>query len=368
MAEFGAHLNQNASSERPTIFEVIAQESMTSVLRPAVNYALKIIASSRPDRLGWLWRYGEELYTALDLMVQNYFLRKYGGSFSEHFYGLKRAPCEASHPWTLPVRTTSITARTILSDKQRYLSLLALVVVPYLRLKMDQYFNRLKEENLHANTAYSPRRQALVLHIKKILLSVYPFLHCVWESTFLGYQMLYMFSRCDSHSPLVHWIGLKLQRLSKEDILAQVVHKDIFFPFVGKKWKDLIISLPLAIPNILAKMLANGLPLLVFFLKFMEWWYSSENSQTVTMVTQLPIPPPPPKPKPAEYGLSLPSHPAQCPLCAKVRTNPTALSTCGYVFCYPCIYRYLGQHGCCPVTHLPSTQQQLVRIYVSDDM
>ena len=70
--------------------------------------------------------------------------------------------------------------------------------------------------------------------------------------------------------------------------------------------------------------------------------------------------------QPAQHGIKLPPHPAQCPLCKKVCTNPTALSSSGYVFCYPCIYKYLNQHACCPVTHLPSASKQLVRLYVDD--
>ncbi len=35
------------------------------------------------------------------------------------------------------------------------------------------------------------------------------------------------------------------------------------------------------------------LPLGVFGLKFLEWWYSNERSAVVRMVTSLPLPPPP---------------------------------------------------------------------------
>ena len=35
----------------------------------------------------------------------------------------------------------------------------------------------------------------------------------------------------------------------------------------------------------------NLLPLGVFSLKFLEWWYSAERSTTVKMMTSLPVPP-----------------------------------------------------------------------------
>jgi len=37
----------------------------------------------------------------------------------------------------------------------------------------------------------------------------------------------------------------------------------------------------------------NSFPLLVFSLKFLEWWYSAERREAVKMLTVLPVPPPP---------------------------------------------------------------------------
>ena len=51
----------------------------------------------------------------------------------------------------------------------------------------------------------------------------------------------------------------------------------------------------------------------------------------------------------------LPEDSKACPICLEELTNPTALQT-GYVFCYPCIFRWVqdGQEdpakGCCPIT------------------
>lgn len=297
MAEYGAHLNQSASTERPTFFEVIAQESMTSVLRPAVTYALKVIASYRPENLGWLWRYGDEIYVILDYALQNYYLKRYGGTFSEHFYGLKR--CSNSKlssqavNYGLPhVRHTP----SKLSDKQRFMSLLTTVVIPYLKLKVDQYFNKLREDCSNSGS-YTPRRQRFLQHMKRVFLAAYPFIHCTWETVFLCYHIVYMFSSSVAHSPLLHWIGLQLQRLSRQDILQEVYKDEVLLQLKGETFLGKIFLLPSSLSSIVVKVIANGLPLIVFFLKFLEWWYSSENSSTVVSVTQLPIPPPPPQPK-----------------------------------------------------------------------
>lgn len=298
MAEYGAHLNQGASSEGPTFFEVIAQDSMTSVLRPAITYALKITASSHPDSLGWLWRYGDEIYSMLDYTLQNFYLKKYNGTFSEHFYGLKRLSIWTSQSSPQidgsAQNTGGSVSQSKLTDRQRYYSLLTIVVIPYLKLKLDQYFERLREDTGEA-VSYVPRRQKFLQHLKRIFVTVYPFVHCTWESIFLCYQLMYMFSSSTTHSPLLHWIGLKLQRLSREDILAQTMEGKALYLPTGQSWLNKLYALPSTLNSLLVKVLANGLPIIVFFLKFLEWWYSSENSHTVAAVTQLPIPPPPPQ-------------------------------------------------------------------------
>ena len=135
MAEFAAHLNQGTTNANPTIFEIVAEESMASVLRPAVSYAFKVLASSNPDRWGWIWRLGDELYLCFDYIAQNHYLKNFGGSFSEHFYGLKRVSSVGKGK-----------NGEGLSSFQKYLSLVMLVVVPYAKLKLDELFERTREE------------------------------------------------------------------------------------------------------------------------------------------------------------------------------------------------------------------------------
>lgn len=60
--------------------------------------------------------------------------------------------------------------------------------------------------------------------------------------------------------------------------------------------------------------------------------------------------------------------PGQCPLCdRRPQRSPTALATSGYVFCFSCIVHHIQKapHGqaVCPVTRLPASLHQLVRIY-----
>lgn len=122
--------------------------------------------------------------------------------------------------------------------------------------------------------------------------------------------------------------------------------------------------------------LSTSLSLGVFFLQFLEWWYSSDNQSAVKALTSLPAPPPPlhlqqeqssqdPLPIPANHGRrTQPSTDNRnCPLCQRLRTNPTVLSTSGFVFCYRCIYTYVKANRRCPLSSYPTELQHLIKIY-----
>lgn len=110
----------------------------------------------------------------------------------------------------------------------------------------------------------------------------------------------------------------------------------------------------------IAVSLSTGLSMGVFFLQFLEWWYSSENQTTMKSLTSLPTPPPPLHLEDQDTVLT---HRKLCPLCRKARGNDTALATSGYVFCYRCIYTYVKTNHRCPLTGYPSELQHLIKIY-----
>lgn len=112
--------------------------------------------------------------------------------------------------------------------------------------------------------------------------------------------------------------------------------------------------------------LSSSLSLGVFFLQFLEWWYSSENRDTVKNLTSLPAPPPPLHLRRDCGKDDGPGGGADCPLCRGPRTNATVLSTSGFVFCYRCVYAYVKANRRCPVTGYPTEPQHLVKIYAPE--
>ena len=117
------------------------------------------------------------------------------------------------------------------------------------------------------------------------------------------------------------------------------------------------------------------LPTSIFFLKFLEWWHASDFARQLAAKTAASIELPPPRAVPPPYKgqdegesgyrdgqerqgrklVALPEDSGICPICLEEVTNPTALQT-GYVFCYPCIFRWVQDgeddpsRGYCPIT------------------
>lgn len=350
MAEFAAHLTSAADHGRPSFFEVLAHESLTATLRPALSHFLKFLAEKNPARNGWLFQYSDEIYAILDLILQNHFLAKTYGSFSENFYGMRRVPLKGSGDPSSGLR------------KIHHLkSLIFLVLVPYLKLKLDNLFGRWKEAT---RSGSSPSTSAMI-RLQKIFVRVYPFIHMTWEGTFLIYQMRYLFQSINIHSPYMHLAGLKLVYLSPEELSAPSVKdsQDFHLMSLSSKFQHGCKKLL----GLIAITLSQGLSVGVFFLQFLEWWYMYGDHQIQVAFSSLPIPSPPSDKLEGGVKHLLPEKKSRCPLCQRERTNDTALSTSGFVFCYPCIFTYVKKHKCCPITKYPTSLDQVTKLYPPTD-
>lgn len=141
---------------KPSIFEIIAQNSLNDTLSPAAqklftvnlpkfdravnnNRAFKVLATNFPSKFGWLCDNHDEIFFVLNGILQSHYITRYGNvfinfscplvkvnflgaSFAENFYGLQRIPIDANKT---------------LSNFDRSLSLITLLVFPYLRRKLE---------------------------------------------------------------------------------------------------------------------------------------------------------------------------------------------------------------------------------------
>ncbi|XP_037665214.1 peroxisome assembly protein 12 isoform X2 [Choloepus didactylus] len=197
----------------------------------------------------------------------------------------------------------------------------------------------------------------------RAFLAAYPFVNMAWEGWFLVQQLRYILGKAQHHSPLLRLAGVRLGRLTVQDLQA-LEHKPAEVSVmqhvsVSEKIKS---ALKKAVGGV-ALSLSTGLSVGVFFLQFLDWWYSSENQETIKALTALPTPPPPIH---LDYNADSPLLPKMktvCPLCRKTRVNDTVLATSGYVFCYRCVFNYVRSHHTCPITGYPTEVQHLIKLY-----
>ncbi|XP_039978733.1 peroxisome assembly protein 12 [Xiphias gladius] len=361
MAEAGAHLTSTAVTEQPSIFEVLAQESLMEAVKPALRHAVKVLAESNPSRFGFLWRRFDELYLLLDLLLQNHFLIHCSASFSENFYGLKRVSDGREFPVHLGLRR-----------KSHWRSLLLLCLVPYFRAKLEASLEQQRDEEDFSIRLAQTRSQRLY----RAAVAAYPYVSSAWQAWVFCQQLLFVFGVARTHSPLLWLARVRLARLNAQDIKNMELKTSNTGSPADKSLVQRVWWLMSQAVRGVAVSLSTSLSLGVFFLQFLEWWYSSDNQSTVKTLTSLPAPPPPlhlreerscgdspfvsaKQSKDAQLG----SDGGNCPLCRRLRTNATVLSTSGFVFCYRCIYTYVKANHRCPVTGYPTELPHLIKIY-----
>lgn len=340
MAESATHLTSAIFTTKPSIFEVLAQDSLMNTIRPALKHAIKVLAETKPDKFAWMLRFYDEIYTILDLILQNYYLHSHSGSFAENFYGIKRIACQKDQKQ----EDTKLPRSCLLK------SILCLVILPYIKHKLDFMFEELR----HKINTGRLSQNTLLCKLYKAFVAVYPYVHMVWEGSFLVYLISYMFGKSKWHSPFVRLSGVELVHQQEEDL--QSTHIQSSEVWQGLSLNNKLLFACKTAVNLTAVTLSTGLSVGVFFLQFLDWWYTSDNNAPSLLAMPTPDPPK------SDVDETLPPYDI-CPVCLKRRTNDTALSVSGFVFCYPCIYEHIQQYSSCPVTSYPARKEHLIKLY-----
>ncbi|RKP15308.1 Pex12 amino terminal region-domain-containing protein [Piptocephalis cylindrospora] len=353
-------------AQRPSIFEIVAQEEMRGMVRRALRYILVKYATRYPRYLLRAAQHFDETYGLLLLLLERHHLREWGASFSENFYGLRR-----SRP------APDGTVRNLESKDIRR-SLLFLILVPYLTHRLDEaYEDEASRSTLglpagsETSRANEPtwRRQC-----RRLLRATWPTIHLIIHGSVPVYTLAYAFQLTDFPSLWYHLTGQYLRRAGAEDLQAdetRIKERALArtlalsrLPFLPRTLKRIGYLLQGAMG-----FLRVALPMGVFFLRFLEWWYASDYSRALST---RPIPPPPSPLLPASSSdedteglhVPLPEDPKTCPLCQKPRVNPAALPS-GYVFCYPCIWKWVEDRATCPITQTPTQPEAIRKLYLS---
>ncbi|KAJ7179427.1 cyclin-dependent protein kinase inhibitor [Mycena filopes] len=340
---------------KPSLFELVAQEQLRDLLQPALKYVLAVFAQRYPRYLLRIVNRHEEFYAAIMLFVERHYLRKHNASFSENFYGLKRR----RRPFIETVRAKAavggIPPGENLRAQEIWRSLIVLVGVPYLRAKAQDYYEELGGGvNLDLDGQPDLRRVTRDPGLlRRIFKAIYPWLNTSFELWLLVCNIGYLFGQTPFYRPWLSWIGIDLRRLGVEDFSPRR-------PRTPLAW---IRRLIFASPQTLLDSLRLLLPTAIFFVKFLEWWYSPGSPARSFSTSPLGPAVPPPRmlpPHPQGIHFDVQSY-GRCPICMDGLKNATALPS-GYVFCYRCAYDHVEEHGKCPVTLLPARTWQLRKV------
>ncbi|XP_049405583.1 peroxisome biogenesis protein 12 [Solanum stenotomum] len=380
---------------RPTFFEMAAAQQLPSSLRAALSYSLGVLALRRPF-IHKILDYEDECFALLTLVLETHSLRTTDGSFAESLYGLRRRAVKIKVKGDNkgPDAREEIN-HTGLEKRQKVLSVVFLVILPYLRSKLHSIYNKEREAALQASlwgtederfgdtdyfdgggnsivsTSSSDTeesvRDRLRKKIRKIVAACYPWIHAGNEGLSFAYQLLYLLDATGFYSLGLHALGIHVCRATGQELMdtssrISKIRSRERERLRGPPWLKAVQSALLSCAYGVLDYAQTGLIAAVFFFKMMEWWYQSAEER-MSAPTVYPPPPPPPPPKVAKEGIPLPTDRTLCPLCSQKRANPSVVAVSGLVFCYSCVFRYVSQYKRCPVTLMPATVDHIRRLF-----
>ncbi|TDZ29201.1 Peroxisome assembly protein 12 [Colletotrichum sidae] len=398
--EFMTALRGSFDDQKPSLFELISEQQLNSLLPPTIRYLLTVATQRYPRYLLRALNSFDELYALCMLVVERHYLKTRGGSFTEHFYGLKRE--KALHA---EIPRASATAPNIVRDTLKlttrdvWLNLAVMVGIPYLRRKLDEGYEVNAPRALlgAAYTQMPPNptlKQRFLHYYRWFLRNVYPSVNAAYYFALLSFNLAYLFDNSKYHNPFLWLIGTRVRRMTGADYQAidALTSGGAGATKPGKPpgWRSLFSPRELG-PKVLGS-LSLLLPMSIFALKFLEWWHASDFAKQLSRKASETLDLPPPvtsglggakggggegakggkgkgKGKDTETGedaasvvpaaetapiatpsllpiftVPAPDDSALCPICEEDIVTPTACQT-GIVFCYSCIHRWVeGVH------------------------
>jgi peroxin-12 len=383
---------------KPSLFEILAEQQLAALLAPSVRYLLAITTHRYPRYLLRILNNFDEVYALLGIAVERYYLRTFGGSFTENFYSLKRERVVNIKGGEIKRTQLAVPAevreRLKLQGADIWKNLAVLVGVPYLKRKLDESYDiHIAPSASLLGPQYADRdalppnptfKQRTMWYYKWFLRNVYPSVNAGYYFSILAFSLGYMFDQTKYSSPFLWLINTRMRRMGEADFraieAASEAASKAATAAAGRPGQGLsgILSPRTLYPRLLSS-LRILLPTSIFALKFLEWWHQSDFSRQLSRKAAegLELPPPivsgmelAPTSKPttsnSQYNtanssakrsppissttylpiLTVPPPPSSdlCPICLHPIQNPAACQT-GYVFDYKCIFQWIqGNH------------------------
>ncbi|KAF2703668.1 peroxisome assembly protein 12 [Pleomassaria siparia CBS 279.74] len=405
--EFLPSLQNGIDDLKPSLFEVLSEQQLASLLPPSLRYLLAISTHRYPRYLLPVLNSFDEVYALLMLLVERHFLKTYGGSFTENFYGLKRARVLRVKGGEIPRAqlgaSESVREAAKLGNGDIWKNLAVLVGMPWLKRKLDEGYDIHAAHSNILGPGYNRDRdglrpgasikERLMFYYKWFLRNIYPSVNAAYYFSMLVFNMAYLFDGSKYHSPFLWLIGTRIRRLGEADYRAieLATQPNKVGPARPGEGGSMFTPRNMArsiTPRLLSSMRIL-LPTSIFALKFLEWWHASDFARQLSRkaAENIELPPPilppsirqapPSKAKLSDSSagakrplssssssekakrpdppissktllpiLTVPTPPDSrlCPICTLPITTPTAAPT-GYVYCYTCIHRWVdGTH------------------------
>ncbi|KAM0792084.1 hypothetical protein ACM66B_004788 [Microbotryomycetes sp. NB124-2] len=382
--EFLSDVGGGQDRGRPSFFELAAQEQLRDLLDPVVRYVLSVFAQRHPRYLLRIVNRHDEFFALVMFAIERHYLKAWGASFAENFYGLKRRKVLTGASGSSSDQTKAAIALTGKSDKlgprEIRASLAALILLPYLRSKAQNLYEQLGggvDSDLFSDSPASQRsvlinqRQTLATRLKTLLRTMFkrswPILNLAYEVYLLSYNVRYIFDKTPFWRPWLSWMNVEVRRMSADDYRAanKTSATLLSSPFARHHQTGLRPSLSTIVqrslkllPLVLFEGLKVLLPTSIFFFRFLEWWYSAQGGSSRLRRSKgvggsggerALRAPRSSNVDSNKTGEEQTTKRGECCVHKGPIVNVTALPT-GYVGCYKCLFAHVQEFGTCPVT------------------
>ncbi|KAI4165435.1 MAG: hypothetical protein LQ342_000844 [Letrouitia transgressa] len=294
-------LEQGFDQHKPSNFELLSEQQLSSLIPPSLRYILAVATHRRPRYLLNVLNSFEELFALLMLVVERHFLKTYGGSFTENFYGLKRERVlriKGGEALRAGLGAPHLMRETLrLKDRDIWKNLAVVVGLPYVKRKLDESYE------IHApptailgyncNRDMLPHdatlRQRMIYYYKWFLRNVYPSVNAAYYFSLLTFNLAYLSDNTKYSSPFLWLIGTRIRRMSDADYraiaLAETTPVSPPHQRGRRRGQSTSIWNPATFSAIYSRLLPALkllLPTSIFALKFLEWWYASDFARQLS--------------------------------------------------------------------------------------
>ena len=387
---------------RPSFFELMAQDQLATLLKPAVRYVITVLAQRHPRYLLRIVNNFDELYALLMLAVDRHYPRTWNATFTENFYGLarRRRPGVSTDKTASAVSPATLRASQVLTPRQINLSLFFLIGLPYLSAKLNDYWEHIgggvdddsddifgDAQPRAAASSLSRTRETRWQRAKRQFEDAfrkgYPYAQVLWQLWMLKYNIGYLFGQSPYWRPWLRLLRVDVRRVQGDEQPLVATASRALPALTERPGLFAALLLRKGVASVF-ELLKYALPASIFFFKFLEWWYSPSNPRRrggggSGSAGEAPAQIDPPRvllphsrgcaavhpdtwkdpqvasglPESVRGSAGVPLLHNACPLCGAAPIQNTCVLATGYAFCYTCAHSYVDKWHRCPVTLMP---------------